>query len=38
MTENSAADSNAPTLSQRVSALEQLVAELRAKIEALSRT
>jgi uncharacterized protein YceH (UPF0502 family) len=30
--------SNAPTLSQRVSALENLVAELSAKIDALSRT
>jgi hypothetical protein len=30
--------SNAPTLSQRVSALEELVAELKAKIAALSRT
>ena len=34
----SADASNAPTLSQRVSALEELVAELRAKIDALSRT
>jgi uncharacterized protein len=30
--------SNAPTLSQRVSALEEIVAELRAKIDALSHT
>jgi uncharacterized protein YceH (UPF0502 family) len=30
--------SNAPTLSQRISALENLVAELSAKIDALSRT
>jgi uncharacterized protein len=33
-----AGDSSAPTLSQRVGALEEIVAELRAKIAALSRT
>jgi uncharacterized protein YceH (UPF0502 family) len=35
---NAAGDAGAPTLSQRVSALEELVAELRAKIEALSKS
>jgi hypothetical protein len=34
---SAAGDPSAPTLSQRVSALEQTVAELRAKIDALSR-
>ncbi len=34
---HAAADANAPTLSQRVSALEQIVADLRAKIDALNR-
>jgi uncharacterized protein YceH (UPF0502 family) len=33
-----AGDPGAPTLSQRVSALEEIVAELRAKIEALSKS
>jgi uncharacterized protein YceH (UPF0502 family) len=31
-------DPSAPTLSQRVSALEEIVADLRAKIEALSKS
>jgi len=35
---SAAGDPGAPTLSQRVSALEQTVAELRAKIDALCRT
>ena len=34
---SAAGDPGAPTLSQRVSALEQIVAELRAKIDALSQ-
>jgi uncharacterized protein YceH (UPF0502 family) len=34
---NAAGDAGAPTLSQRVSALEEIVAELRAKIAALSK-
>jgi uncharacterized protein len=35
---SAAADPSAPTLSQRVSTLEGIVAELRAKIDALNRT
>jgi hypothetical protein len=38
LTESNPGDPSAPTLSQRVSALEQIVAELRAKIAALSKS
>ena len=35
---NPSGDPSAPTLSQRVSALEEIVADLRAKIDALSKS
>jgi len=38
LAESAAGDPSAPTLSQRVSALEEIVAELRAQIAALNRT
>jgi uncharacterized protein len=38
LSSSAAGDANASTLSQRVSALEEIVADLRAKIEALNRT
>ena len=37
-TSSASGDPSAPTLSQRVSALEEIVAELRAKIDALSKS